>query len=72
MRHKKVRISAVLFLGLSLTVLHAQTIKDIDGNVYKTVAIGTQTWMAHSTSLMAAVTGGVLPRVVRTVSGSGA
>jgi len=72
MQYKKVKISTVLLLFLSLTVLQAQTVKDIDGNVYKTVAIGTQTWMAHSTSLMAAVTGGVLPRVVRTVSGSGA
>ncbi|MBN2174881.1 MAG: fibrobacter succinogenes major paralogous domain-containing protein [Bacteroidales bacterium] len=33
-------------LGLGLTGLQAQTVQDIDGNVYKTVTIDAQVWMA--------------------------
>jgi uncharacterized protein (TIGR02145 family) len=48
MRYKKVNLFAVTLFCIGLTGLQAQTVKDIDGNVYNTVTIGTQVWLKEN------------------------
>lgn len=48
MMNFKSEISLFLFSVIWITGLHAQTIKDIDGNVYQTITFGSQTSMKEN------------------------
>jgi len=48
MQHNNVKFLAITLFCMELTGLKAQNVKDIDGNVYKTITIGTQVWMAEN------------------------
>ena len=47
-QHKNEKLFIVTLFCIGLTGLQAQTVKDIDGNVYKTVTIGKQVWMMEN------------------------
>jgi uncharacterized protein (TIGR02145 family) len=48
MQYRNVKFYVFTLFSIGLTGLQAQTIKDIDGNVYKIVTIGKQVWMAEN------------------------
>ena len=48
MRYKNVKLFILTFFCIGLTGLQAQTVKDIDGNVYHEISIGTQVWMVEN------------------------
>jgi len=51
----------IVFAGISFIKLNAQTVTDIDGNVYNTVVLGTQEWMTSNLRTLHFSNGDVIP-----------
>lgn len=60
---KKIKLFVLIILFIGSTGLQAQTVKDIDGNVYNTVTIGKQVWLVENLKVTHYRNGAAIPFV---------
>ena len=63
MRHLKIKLVAITLFCISLNGLNAQTVKDFEGSLYKTVTIGQQVWLAANLNTSHYRNGDPIPEV---------
>lgn len=63
MSQKKIKLFAVALFWLGLTGCHTNSIKDVEGNAYKTVTIGTQVWMTENLKTTKYIDGTPIPMI---------
>ena len=70
MKHTNLTLSVISLFFLGFTGLQAQTVQDIDGNVYHTTIIGTQVWMVENLKTTKYNDGTAIPLVVDNIQWS--
>lgn len=63
MKRKGKLLLVIVSLGLLVNGLQAQTVKDIDGNIYHTAVIGKQEWMVENLKVSHYRNGDLIPNV---------